>query len=193
MAKIVQRIKEEQLRSHKEQQAVQAVAEDPQESINENNRRSRRKGIIIEGMDNCLVKFAQCCNPLPGDPIIGFVTRGFGVSIHKQDCVNVINNRDDPENKDRWLKASWAGAEDSTYRATVDVIAEDRITILADITTAIAANHIPLQEMNAHHLKNGNLSLMVTVEIAGMEQLSNVMSRIQKIPGVISVERTGKQ
>lgn len=88
MAKIVQRIKEDQLRNHKEQQAIQAAAENPMESISENNRRSRKKGIIIEGMENCLVKFAQCCNPLPGDPIIGFVTRGFGVSIHKQDCVN---------------------------------------------------------------------------------------------------------
>ena len=193
MAKIVQRIKEDQLRNHKEQQAIQAAAENPMESISENNRRSRKKGIIIEGMENCLVKFAQCCNPLPGDPIIGFVTRGLGVSIHKQDCVNVVNNRDDPENKDRWLKATWAGVEDSTYRATIDVIAEDRITIFADITTAIAANHIPLQEMNGHHLKNGNLDLVVTVEIAGVEQLSNVMGRIQKIPGVISVERTGKQ
>ena len=193
MAKIVQRIKEDQLRNHKEQQAIQAAAENPMESISENHRRSRKKGIIIEGMENCLVKFAQCCNPLPGDPIIGFVTRGFGVSIHKQDCVNVVNNRDDPENKDRWLKATWAGVEDSTYRATIDVIAEDRITIFADITTAIAANHIPLQEMNGHHLKNGNLDLVVTVEIAGVEQLSNVMGRIQKIPGVISVERTGKQ
>ena len=193
MAKIVQRIKEDQLRNHKEQQAIQAAAENPMESISENNRRSRKKGIIIEGMENCLVKFAQCCNPLPGDPIIGFVTRGFGVSIHKQDCVNVVNNRDDPENKDRWLKATWAGVEASTYRATIDVIAEDRITIFADITTAIAANHIPLQEMNGHHLKNGNLDLVVTVEIAGVEQLSNVMGRIQKIPGVISVERTGKQ
>lgn len=193
MAKIVQRIKEDQLRNHKEQQAIQAAAENPMESISENNRRSRKKGIIIEGMENCLVKFAQCCNPLPGDPIIGFVTRGFGVSIHKQDCVNVVNNRDAPDNKDRWLKATWAGVEDSTYRATIDVIAEDRITIFADITTAIAANHIPLQEMNGHHLKNGNLDLVVTVEIAGVEQLSNVMGRIQKIPGVISVERTGKQ
>ena len=121
MAKIVQRIKEDHLRNHKEQQAIQAAAENPMESISENNRRSRKKGIIIEGMENCLVKFAQCCNPLPGDPIIGFVTRGFGVSIHKQDCVNVVNNRDDPENKDRWLKATWAGVEDSTYRATIEI------------------------------------------------------------------------
>lgn len=194
LSKIIQRIKEEQLRNHKEQQAIQtAAAADPQENIAETNRRSRQKGIIIEGVDNCLVKFAQCCNPLPGDPIIGFVTRGFGVSIHKQDCINVINNMDNPDNKDRWIKASWAGVDDSTYRATIDVVAEDRITIFADITTAIATNHIPLQELNAHHLKNGNMSLLVTVEIAGMEQLSNVMGRLQKIPGVISVERTGKQ
>lgn len=194
MSKIVQRIKEEQLRNHKEQQAaIQVASANPSDAISENNRRSRSKGIIIEGVDNCLVKFAQCCNPLPGDPIIGFVTRGFGVSVHKQDCVNVVNNMDNPDNKDRWIKASWAGIDDSTYRATIDVIAEDRITIFADITTTIAANHIPLHEMNAHHLKNGNMSLVVTVEIAGMEQLSGVMSRLQKLPGVISVERTGKQ
>ncbi len=193
LSKIIQRIKEEQLRNHKELQSAQAAASaDPQENIAETNRRSRRKGIVVEGVDNCLVKFAQCCNPLPGDPIIGFVTRGFGVSIHKQDCINVINNMDNPDNKDRWIKASWAGVDDSTYRATIDVIAEDRITIFADITTAIAANHIPLHELNAHHLKNGNTNLVVTVEIAGMEQLSNVMGRLQKIPGVISVERTGK-
>lgn len=193
LSKIIQRIKEEQLRNHKELQSAQnAASADPQENIAETNRRSRRKGIIVEGVDNCLVKFAQCCNPLPGDPVIGFVTRGFGVSIHKQDCINVINNMDNPDNKDRWIKASWAGVDDSTYRATIDVIAEDRITIYADITTAIAANHIPLHELNAHHLKNGNTNLVVTVEIAGMEQLSNVMGRLQKIPGVISVERTGK-
>ncbi len=193
LSKIIQRIKEEQLRNHKELQSAQAAASaDPRENIAETNRRSRRKGIVVEGVDNCLVKFAQCCNPLPGDPIIGFVTRGFGVSIHKQDCINVINNMDNPDNKDRWIKASWAGVDDSTYRATIDVIAEDRITIFADITTAIAANHIPLHELNAHHLKNGNTNLVVTVEIAGMEQLSNVMGRLQKIPGVISVERTGK-
>ncbi|MDE6728530.1 MAG: bifunctional (p)ppGpp synthetase/guanosine-3',5'-bis(diphosphate) 3'-pyrophosphohydrolase [Oscillospiraceae bacterium] len=190
MSKIIQRIKESQLRAQKEQQQVLPTSEEITEAT---NRRSRQKGIVVEGVDNCLIKFAQCCNPLPGDPIIGFVTRGFGVSIHKQDCINVINNMDSEENKDRWLKASWAGVEDETYRATIDIIAEQKSTVIADITAAIAMNHIPMHELNMHRLKNGNTNLTVTIEIAGVEQLANLMIRIKKIPGVISAERTGKQ
>lgn len=190
LSKMIQRIKEEQLRQQKEQAAL---APKSFGDIDANNSRSRRKGIIIEGIDNCLVKFAQCCNPLPGDPVIGFVTRGFGVSVHKLDCINVINNMDSEENKERWIKASWAGVDDSTYRATIDIITEDRTAMLADVTVAIASYHIPIHEMNAHQLKNGNASLVVTVEVAGMEQLTNLMSKVKKIPGVISVERTGKQ
>ena len=190
MSKVVQRIKENQLRMQREQNAVLPTGE---ENIEETNRRARRKGIIIEGVDNCMVKFAQCCNPLPGDPIIGFVTRGFGVSIHKMDCINVINNMDSEENKDRWIKASWAGADDTTYRATIDIIAEQKSSVIADITAAIAANHIPMHEMNMHRLKNGNTNLLITIEIAGVEQLANVMLRLKKIPGVISADRTGKQ
>lgn len=190
MSKVIQRIKELQLRTQREQNAVLPTGE---ENIEETNRRARRKGIVIEGVDNCMVKFAQCCNPLPGDPIIGFVTRGFGVSIHKQDCINVINNMDSEENKDRWIKASWAGVDDTTYRATIDIIAEQRSSVIADITAAIAANHIPMHEMNMHRLKNGNTNLLITIEIAGVEQLANVMLRLKKIPGVISADRTGKQ
>lgn len=189
MSKIIQRIKEEQLRVMREQHTPIPSVE---ENIENTTGRSRRKGIIIEGVDNCAVKFAQCCNPLPGDPIIGFVTRGFGVSIHKQDCINVINNMDSAENRDRWIKASWAGVDDTTYRATIDIVAEQKSSVIADITAAIAANHIPMYEMNMHRLKNGNTNLLITIEIAGVEQLANVMLRLKKIPGVVSADRTGK-
>ncbi len=190
LSKMIQRIKETQIRQQKEQAALNPK---PFEDMEANTRRSRKKGIIIEGVDNCLVKFAQCCNPLPGDPVIGFVTRGFGVSIHKLDCINVINNMESDENKERWIKASWAGVDDSTYRATIDIITEDRTAMIADVSVAIAGNRIPIYEMNAHQLKNGNASLVVTIEVAGMEQLTNLMVKLKKIPGVISVERTGKQ
>lgn len=190
ISKIIQRIKEAQSRAQKEQSQILPTGEEITEAT---NRRSRQKGIIVEGVDNCLIKFAQCCNPLPGDPIIGFVTRGFGVSIHKQDCINVINNMDSAENKDRWIKASWAGVEDETYRATINIIAEQKSSVIADITSAIAVNRISMNEMNMHRLKNGNTELIITIEIAGVEQLANLMLRLRKIPGVISVERTGKQ
>ncbi len=192
LSKVIGRIKELKQRQQRDQAIPVITAESAAESIEQTNRRSRKKGIVVEGVDNCLIKFAQCCNPLPGDPIIGFVTRGFGVSIHKRDCINVINNMDSAENKDRWINVGWAGVDDSTYRATVDVIAENKTSLLADVMAAIAANHIPVHEMNMHRLKNGNSSLVMTIEIGGVEQLSNVMARLQKISGVISVERTGK-
>ena len=190
MSKIIQRIKEAQMRAQKEQAQIIPTSE---EITEQTNRRSRQKGVIVEGVDNCLIKFAQCCNPLPGDPIIGFVTRGFGVSIHKIDCVNVINNMDSEENKNRWLKASWAGVENTTYRTTLDIIADQKSSVIADITAAIAVNHISMNEMNMHRLKNGNTNLLITIEIAGVEQLANLTLRLKKIPGVISVERSGKQ
>ncbi len=192
LSKVIGRIKELKQRQQRDQAIPVITAESAAESIEQTNRRSRKKGRVVEGVDNCLIKFAQCCNPLPGDPIIGFVTRGFGVSIHKRDCINVINNMDSAENKDRWINVGWAGVDDSTYRATVDVIAENKTSLLADVMAAIAANHIPVHEMNMHRLKNGNSSLVMTIEIGGVEQLSNVMARLQKISGVISVERTGK-
>lgn len=188
-SKIIQRIKDSQARA----QAAAPAMLTSDENIEQTNTRSRKKGVIVEGVDNCLIKFAQCCNPLPGDPIIGFVTRGFGVSIHKQDCVNVLNNMDSEENRARWIKASWAGEDNASYRATIDIIAEQTSSVIADITAAIAANHIPLHEMNMHRLKNGNTNLVITIEIAGVEQLGNVMMRLRKIPGVISADRTGKQ
>lgn len=187
MSKVIQRIKEAQHRAEKEQN-VQPL----EENIEQTNRRSRKKGIIIDGIDNCEIKFAQCCNPLPGDPIIGYVTRGYGVSVHKQDCINVINNMDSDGNRDRWLKANWAGVDDSTYRATIDIVTEQRSSVIADITTAIATNHIPMYEMNMHRLKNGNTNLLITIEIAGVEQLANIMLKLKKIPGVVSADRTGK-
>ncbi len=190
MSKIIQRIKESQARAQKEQAQTTPTSDEISEAT---NSRSRQKGVIVEGVDNCLVKFAQCCTPLPGDPIIGFVTRGFGVSIHKQDCVNVINNMDSEENRARWIKASWAGVENETYRATVDIIAEQKSSVIADITSAIAINHISMHELNMHRLKNGNTNILMTIEIAGVEQLANLILRLKKIPGVISVERTGKQ
>ncbi len=150
----------------------------------------RRSGVIVDGMENCLVKFAKCCNPLPGDDIIGFITRGYGVSVHKRDCMNVLSSP--PEDKERWIRVSWAAANESdSYNATIDIIAEDRTALIADVTTAIASNRIPIRHITAHNLKNGNGNIIVTVEVASVEQLANLISKISKISGIISAERTG--
>ena len=147
---------------------------------------------MLDGIEDCAVKYAQCCNPLPGDDIMGFITRGYGVSIYKADCQNVKIGLQG-ENKDRWIKAHWAVNSSSAFRATIDIIADDRTALIADITTAIASNHLPIHEINAHYLKNGNANIILTIEVSGIDQLKSIILRLQKIPGVISAERTGKQ
>ena len=150
-------------------------------------------GVIVDGIDDCVVKFAQCCNPLPGDEIVGFITRGHGVSVHKQDCINYRSQKDNPDAAERWIDVKWKDTNDSGYfKTTLDIIAVDRIGLLADVSSALAMINIYIYEMSSRELKNGNAILTVTVSIAGKDQLNSVISRIQKIRNVISVERSGK-
>lgn len=184
LSKIMQRAKD--LYNSRNADKIQESDED----IMNRSIRKRKGGVVVEGIDNCLIKFAKCCNPLPGDEIIGFITRGYGVSVHKKDCMNVLNS---PESeKERWINVYWAsGTESDSYNATLDIIAEDRTALIADVTSAIAAGRLPIRHITAHQLKNGNGNIIVTVEVASLEQLNALITRICKIPGVISAERTG--
>lgn len=153
-------------------------------------QKKQKGGVIVEGIDNCLIKFAKCCNPLPGDKIVGFITRGYGVSVHKKDCVNVINAS--PQDKERWINVMWAASGESAYyNATIDIITDNISTILADVTSVITSGKFPISQVSANQLKNGNGNIVVTVEVASAEQLNALISRISKVPGVISAERTG--
>lgn len=187
LSKLMPRIKEEYQKLSK---SVENTIE-PEAFINEANRRAQ-SGVVVEGIDNCLVKFSQCCNPLPGDEITGFITRGHGVSVHKADCVNVIVAKKSEENSGRWINVHWANTRMDSYRATLDIVAHDRQGLIADITVLLASTRVPIHEINARQLKNGNANILVTISIAGVEQLDGIVTRIKKERGVISVERTGK-
>ena len=191
ISKIIPKIKEDYFKLQKPQAPVTANVE---ETISEHiARRQSSSGIIVDGVEQCEVRCAKCCNPLPGDDIIGFVTRGFGVSVHKADCHNVTEQRDNPANNERWVSVKWAAAStQAVYEATLDIVAEDRTALIADITTAIANSRIPIHEINAHNLKNGNANIFVTLEISGLEQLKNTILKLKKIEGIITVERAGK-
>lgn len=150
-------------------------------------------GVVVDGIDDCVVKFAQCCNPLPGDEIVGFITRGHGVSVHKTDCVNYQSQKDKPDCAERWIDVKWKDTKSSGYfKTTLDIIAVDRVGLLADVSSALAMINIYIYESSSRELKNGNAILSVTLSIAGKEQLNSVISRIQKIKNVISVERSGR-
>lgn len=190
LGKVIQKVKDDYQKQQKPQNETAAV--DVAETVSETIARKQRSGVIVDGVDNCEVHFAKCCNPLPGDEIVGFVTRGFGVSVHKADCKNVLDQKKNPANQERWINVKWAASAKVTYEATLDIVAQDRNALVADITVAIANARVPLHEINAHNLKNGNANIVVTLEISGLEQLKNMMLKLKKIDGVITVERTGK-
>ncbi len=184
LSKIMQRVKDMYARSQ-----TTAATVDGNAAMNRTIEKKQKSGIIVEGIDNCLIKFAKCCNPLPGDKVIGFITRGYGVSVHKKDCTNVLNSP--PQDKERWINVMWATAESGEYyNATLDIITES-MTALAEITSTIAACRFAISNISAHPLKNGNGNIVVTVEVASVEQLNSLINRVQKISGVISAERTG--
>ena len=148
--------------------------------------------VVVEGIDNCLVKFAQCCNPLPGDEIVGFITRGYGVSIHKKDCINAITSMNDVVQRERWINVHWADSKASHFRATLEIVAHDRNSLLADVSVAFANMRVPIHEFNARELKNGNASILATIGTQGKEHLETIIQKLSKVRGVISVERSGK-
>ena len=147
-------------------------------------------GVIVEGLDSCLVKFAKCCNPLPGDPIVGFITRGYGVSIHKQDCVNVLNCP--AEDEGRCVRAEWASNVTSEkFKSTIDITSQPRDTLLADVTILLSNMHIPMHALVAKESKDHSVILIqVTVEVNGVDQLSYLLNSLRAIKGVEDVRRT---
>ena len=153
---------------------------------------TQKSGIIVDDLDNCLIKFSQCCSPLPGDDIIGFITRGHGVSIHKKDCINYASRNKASENESRWVQVQWSNSNNENYKATVDIVSNNRNSLLADVSMALAESKIPIHEMSARELKNGNANIVLTIGIAGADQLNNIITRLRKISGVISVDRSGK-
>ncbi|MDO5125933.1 MAG: bifunctional (p)ppGpp synthetase/guanosine-3',5'-bis(diphosphate) 3'-pyrophosphohydrolase [Ruminococcus sp.] len=188
LSKVIQRLKAEYNKRYGEKNIVESNKAIQTQKKNKNN-----SGVIVDGIDDCMIKFAQCCNPLPGDEIIGFITRGHGISVHKTDCINYLSQKDNEESAARWINVKWKSVVDSVYfKTTLDIIAVDRIGLLADVSSALAAINIYIHESSSRQLKNGNAILTVTLSIAGMEQLNTVINRIQKIKNVISVERSGK-
>lgn len=149
--------------------------------------------VIVEGIgNNCPVKMAKCCNPLPGDDIVGFITRGYGVSVHKRDCANAQASLRDVAQRERWIRVRWAPEAQVDFRASIQIIATNRDGLAADVALAIANMRVPLHEISARGLKNGNAEVLLTISTQGKEHLETICQKLGKIHGVISVERTGR-
>lgn len=146
-------------------------------------------GVVVEGIDNCLIKLSKCCAPLPGDNIIGFITRGHGVSIHKRDCNNVPRDISKAQEPNRWIKASWDGSKKESFTSTLQAMFINRDGIVIDVMNAVNNMRVPVHSINARELKGGNCSVTLTVSAESVEHLKSIISKIEKIDGVFSVER----
>ena len=147
-------------------------------------------GVVVEGFDNTPIKFAKCCSPLPGDPIVGFITRGFGVSIHKQSCANAISSMKDPTNAPRWVKAYWADSVKDSYKAGIEIIALNRNELLQDVLAALADIRVPIYAVNARQVENGCAMVSLTIGINNTEHLNRVVARLSKVKDVLKVTRS---
>ena len=146
-------------------------------------------GVVVEGFDNTPIKFAKCCNPLPGDPIVGFITRGFGVSIHKANCANAVSSMKDPSNAPRWVKAYWADSVKESYKAGVEILALDRNDLLKDVLNALSDMRVPIYNMNARQVDNYGI-VNLTIGINNTEHVDRVVARLGKIRDVLKVTRS---
>lgn len=149
-------------------------------------------GIIIDGERGCSVKYAKCCNPLPGDPIIGFVTKGYGVSIHKRDCPNVMDSMQKEENLERWVRAEWENADDnshSLYEAVLQIFAENSLSLLADITSVLADMKVSLLSINTKVRSNNDVIINVTVGCKNIDHYNSIVSRLRGIKSIKSITR----
>ncbi|MBR3836301.1 MAG: bifunctional (p)ppGpp synthetase/guanosine-3',5'-bis(diphosphate) 3'-pyrophosphohydrolase [Clostridia bacterium] len=152
-------------------------------------RAKSKDGVVVEGIDNCLIKFSKCCSPLPGDEIVGFITRGHGVSIHKRDCTNVPKVLELATEPDRWISASWDNDVKEDFTATLSITGLDRVGLMADISKVIADMRVMIYGINTQSKKDGRASIELKIAVNGIEHLQGVMSKILKINGILDVER----
>ncbi|MFR1808339.1 MAG: RelA/SpoT family protein [Pygmaiobacter massiliensis] len=174
----------------KEEYTKLIKASDPVETFQLPMKKQKSsEGVIVEGLDNCLVKFAKCCNPLPGDAIVGFITRGFGVSIHKKDCPNVQIGMNLDDNSPRWVKAWWADGVKESFKSTLEITAMDRESLIVDVSSSLANMKVPIYSFVARQTADGRNNITVTVGISNIDHLGSVITKLKKIKDVVAVNR----
>lgn len=187
-SKIVAKLKEEYRKTVKPEDLD---AETDQEALAKQEKEKKGKpapenGVIVKGIDNCLVRLSRCCNPVPGDTIIGYITRGRGVSVHRSDCTNVVKNRNEDE---RLIEVKWYTAANVAYKAEVNLLANDRASLLMEITNTIAEAKIRLKAINARTTRDQIAVIKLTLEINDTEQLDKIIKKLKKIDSVFEVTR----
>ena len=147
-------------------------------------------GIIVDGLDDCLIKFSKCCNPLPGDDVIGFITRGHGVSVHKRTCPNVPKDISKCGEPERWIKVHWDSSVNETFESNLSIVVNNRTSLLADITTQLSNMHIFINGLNSRDLGDNRALININITVNGIEHLRNIINKLLQIDGIVSVGRS---
>ena len=182
--KVIARILEEYRKVHKEENVEQKLEELSKEK---NATKPSKSGVVVKGIDNCLVKLSKCCNPVPGDDIVGYITRGRGISIHRADCKNLKDLFEDEES--RMIDVYWYTEKEAAYNVDIEVFANDRSGLLADIIAQISNAKTKLIAVNCRANKERIAITEVTVEVENLEQLNDVLKAIRKVDSVYEVKR----
>ena len=186
----VNRFKDEIARNAKLQNARNAL-----DKLNDAAERRNEKpvkavqGVLVEGIGNCLIKFSRCCTPVPGDPIVGFITRGNGVSIHRADCPNYLSSLQEEEKSGRWLRVSWADNTDGAYLTSLRILCTDRNGLILDIAGVLNALNSKVRSLNARSLPEGKAMVYVAIEVPDLEALKIIIGRIRAVRGVREIHR----
>ena len=183
LSKTVTRIKEDAIKRNAAAKNANVVP------ISRVKQTKSSEGVIVEGIDNCLIKLSKCCNPLPGEDIIGFITRGHGVSIHKRDCNNVPRIISEAEEPERWIKARWDNKSSESFTSTLQAMLINRDGVVIDVMNALNNMRVPVHSINAKEMKDGNCSVMMTVSAESVEHLRSIIARLEKIEGAYHIER----
>lgn len=184
LLRLMPKIKDDFSKLHKSDEPVIPV-------VQPKKRTKSNEGVVVEGIDNCLIKFSRCCNPLPGDDIIGFITRGHGVSIHTRNCTNVPKDISSASEPERWVEAYWDKGIREDFKCTLQLYCLNRIGLLADVSSMLANMRIMINDISTRNTKDGRAIIMVTVSVNGVEHLNSLVTKIEKIDGVLNIERSG--
>ena len=176
------RIREELTKANRQKEAPKPPEQQPVKVS-----RHKDSGVVVEDIDSCMIKFSRCCTPVPGDDIIGFITKGYGVSIHRRDCKNV--NLNDPRQAGRWISVAWSASEEKPFSTTFEIDSIDRDGIWLDIATALTASKVKVTEISAREMPAGKARTIATFEVKNVTELEAIRSRIRSIDGVVDVRR----
>ncbi len=183
LSKTVTRIKEDAIKRNAAAKSANVVP------VSRVKQTKSSEGVIVEGIDNCLIKLSKCCNPLPGEDIIGFITRGHGVSIHKRDCNNVPRIISEAEEPERWINARWDNKASESFISTLQAMLINRDGVVIDVMNALNNMRVPVHSINAKEMKDGNCSVIMTVSAESVEHLRSIIARLEKIEGAYHIER----